>query len=70
LVYYLHRLPQQYTGGSLVLWEGNDSVTLEPKHNRAILFPSFVLHEVEKVSVSSERWEDARFSLNYWMGFL
>jgi SM-20-related protein len=69
IIYYLQRLPQRFAGGSLILWEGNDSVKIEPKHNRAVVFPSFTLHEVESVSVSSEKWEDARFSLNYWIGF-
>lgn len=69
LIYYVQMLPQKFTGGSLVLWEGDDNVTFEPKHNRALVFPSFMLHEVQKVNVSSDRWEEARFSLNYWMGF-
>jgi Rps23 Pro-64 3,4-dihydroxylase Tpa1-like proline 4-hydroxylase len=42
---------------------------VEPKHNRAIVFPSFMFHEVEKVEMRSDNWDDGRFSLNYWMGF-
>jgi Rps23 Pro-64 3,4-dihydroxylase Tpa1-like proline 4-hydroxylase len=69
LVYYVNRLPEQFTGGSLILLEDDESLRLEPKHNRAVVFPSFTFHEVEPVSMSSEEWDSGRFSLNYWMGF-
>jgi hypothetical protein len=69
LVYYVNRTPEKFTGGSLILWEGDESLRVEPRHNRAVLFPSFTFHEVEGVRMNSENWEDGRFSLNYWMGF-
>jgi SM-20-related protein len=69
LVYYVNRTPEQFTGGSLTLWEDGESVKVDPTHNRAVLFPSFMFHEVESVRMNSEKWEDGRFSLNYWMGF-
>jgi SM-20-related protein len=69
LIYYVNRVPQQFTGGSLILWQGTESLRVGPKHNRAVIFPSFTFHEVENVRMRSERWEDGRFSLNYWMGF-
>jgi hypothetical protein len=69
LVYYVNRTPEQFTGGSLTLWDSGDNVRVEPKHNRAVLFPSFTLHEVENVRLNNDNWEDGRFSLNYWMGF-
>jgi hypothetical protein len=69
MVYYVNGIPERFTGGSLTLWQGDDSVKVEPKHNRAVVFPSFTVHEVEKVDMSSDKWEDGRFSINYWMGF-
>jgi Rps23 Pro-64 3,4-dihydroxylase Tpa1-like proline 4-hydroxylase len=69
LVYYVNKVPEPFTGGSLTLWKDSQSMTIEPKHNRAVIFPSFTLHEVERVRLDSEKWEDGRFSLNYWMGF-
>jgi Rps23 Pro-64 3,4-dihydroxylase Tpa1-like proline 4-hydroxylase len=69
IVYYLCKEPKQFTGGSLILWEGSNTLSIEPRFNRAVLFPCFVLHEVEKVTMKSEVWEDARFSLNFWIGF-
>jgi hypothetical protein len=69
LVYYVHREPAAFTGGALTLIEAGERVTVQPKHNRAVIFPSITFHEVEPVSMESEKFEDGRFSLNYWMGF-
>jgi hypothetical protein len=50
LVYYANRVPEPFTGGSLMLWKGDQSVRIEPIINTIapLLFPSFTLHEVEK----------------------
>jgi hypothetical protein len=69
LVYYINKVPEQFTSGSLILWHGDESVRVEPKHNRAVVFPSFTFHEVENVRMRSENWDGGRFSVNYWMGF-
>lgn len=69
LVYYVNQMPEEFTGGTLVLWDKKESARLEPKHNRAVVFPSFLFHEVEKVDMATREWEQGRFSLNYWMGF-
>jgi hypothetical protein len=69
LVYYVNRVPERFTGGALTLWKVDQSVKIEPKYNRAVIFPSFTLHEVENTRLNSDKWEDGRFSLNYWIGF-
>lgn len=69
LVYYVNRTPEQFSGGCLTLSNGEERLPIEPKHNRAIVFPSFMFHEVEPIKMNSDRWEDGRFSLNYWIGF-
>jgi SM-20-related protein len=69
LVYYINRVPEPFTGGSLTFWHGNERLRIDPKHNRAVVFPSFTIHEVESVRLSSDQWEDGRFSINYWLGF-
>ena len=69
LVYYVNRVPERFSGGALVLWDKDDRVALQPRHNRAVIFPSFTFHEVERTRLASEAWEDARFSINYWLGF-
>jgi 2OG-Fe(II) oxygenase superfamily len=69
LVYYVNRVPQQFSGGSLRLWHDGENIQIEPKHNRAVVFPSFVFHEVDTVRSDDECWDQARFSVNYWLGF-
>ena len=69
LVYYVNKTPQGFKGGSLTLWKGAESLKIEPRHNRAVVFPSFMMHEVEPLTLDSDQWEDGRFSLNYWIGF-
>jgi len=69
MVYYVNRVPEQFTGGSLTFWHDEESMRIAPKHNRAIVFPSFTFHEVESVDMQSGKWEDGRFSINYWIGF-
>jgi len=69
LVYYVNATPAGFDGGELTLWEGAERMALQPRHNRAIVFPSFVSHEVAPVRMTGSRWEDGRFSVNYWLGF-
>ena len=70
LVYYMNREPEQFAGGGLRLYEKNKEFRVEPRHNRAVIFPSFVFHEVENVQLPEDApWDSGRFSLNLWMGF-
>jgi predicted 2-oxoglutarate/Fe(II)-dependent dioxygenase YbiX len=69
LIYYVNAVPEHFSGGELVIWKDKESLRIQPKHNRAIIFPSFSLHEVGLVRLSSQEWEHGRFSVNYWMGF-
>jgi Rps23 Pro-64 3,4-dihydroxylase Tpa1-like proline 4-hydroxylase len=69
LLYYVHRHDVKFSGGSLVLWQDGRPLPLSPKHNRAIVFPSAMLHEVEPVHMDGKDWECGRFSINYWLGF-
>jgi len=49
LVYYVNKTPQQFSGGNLVIWDEDETLKMEPRHNRAVVFPSFCFHEVESV---------------------
>lgn len=69
LVYYVNQVPEEFSGGELVLWHDQESVRVEPKHNRAVVFPSFVFHEVEQTKMAGDEWDQGRFSINYWIGF-
>lgn len=70
MCYYMNTEPCSFTGGNLVLIKDSQELTLEAKHNRAIVFPSFTVHKVTPVSIPKDQpWTDSRFSLNYWLGF-
>jgi SM-20-related protein len=69
IVYFIHRAPRSFSGGNLVIWNGDDSLRFTPEHNRAIVFPSFAMHEVEPTHMQSPEWNEGRFSINYWIGF-
>lgn len=71
-VYYFHHLPKRYSGGALLLYDGDradpakyftDRLTrLETLDNSVVFFPSGSYHEVERVVSPSGRLEDARFT--------
>jgi hypothetical protein len=72
-VYYFHREPKAFSGGTLRLYrfgagEGGeaDRVDVEPLQNSLLVFPSWATHEVRRVSVPSGRFEDRRFAVNTW----
>lgn len=69
-VYYLHRQPCRFSGGELVI----DPIlgkmpgeTVVPRHNRLVVFPSFLPHEVMPTRVPSREFADSRFSINCWL---
>jgi hypothetical protein len=71
-VYYFHRMPKRYSGGALLLYDGDvadpakffpESVTrLETVDNSLVLFPSSTYHEVDTVVSPSGLLADARFT--------
>jgi hypothetical protein len=67
-VYYFHRQPRAFSGGTLRLYPltGPGHVEVEPIHNSLVVFPSFVEHEVMPVSCPSGQFMDSRFALNCW----
>ena len=73
-VYYFHRRPKAFVGGSLRLYRWGDSDPanpanyrdLEPSDNRLVAFLSWSRHEVRPVSCPSGQFEDFRFALNCW----
>ena len=69
LVYYLHRAPRAFTGGELRIFPFGDSPPLlvEPRDNRLIAFPSFLLHEVRPIAVPDRDFANSRFSVSCWL---
>ena len=75
-VFYFHSEPKAFSGGQLRLYRfgtgrsPDDSpehhVDLEPLQNSLAVFPSWVRHEVRKVSCPSGSFRDYRFALNCW----
>ncbi|MFM5949878.1 MAG: 2OG-Fe(II) oxygenase [Novosphingobium sp.] len=68
-VYYLNREPVGFTGGDLVLHGigGAASTAIAPRHDRLAVFPSFLPHEVSRISCPSGRFADARLNVNCWL---
>lgn len=72
-VYYFHRWPKGFSGGDLRLYamapaaDGERRfVDLPPGPDTLILFPSWVPHEVKRVSCPSGAFLDSRFAINCW----
>jgi SM-20-related protein len=72
LVYYLHREPKPFRDGQLRIYglAGRSDECLaeiEPRSDRAVLFPSWFPHEVRPVRCDSEAFSDGRFAVNCWV---
>lgn len=67
-VYYFHQLPRRFQGGDLHIlpFDRSAPAVIEPRDNRLVAFPSFMLHEVTPVSVPSGEFADSRFSVSCW----
>lgn len=72
-VYYFHREPRRFSGGTLRLYRLGDKhavgdyVEFEPLQNSLVVFPSWVQHEVRPVSCPDCDFEDYRFAVNAWL---
>ena len=76
-VYYLHREPRGFSGGELRLYDGIEEngkrraagtfTTVEPRHNRMVVFPSGEFHEVMPVRCPSGDFADYRFAVTTWL---
>jgi len=67
-VYYLHRRPRAFEGGTLVIYsEGGRAFPVESVHNSIVFFPSSLVHEVLPVRCPTHRFEDSRFAINVWV---
>ena len=72
-VYYLHREPRRFSGGDLHIYplglprDDTAGVTIAPYHNRLVVFPAFVPHEVRDIACPTGAFADSRFSINCWL---
>ena len=53
--------PSSYEGGELVLYVGEEGITVPKEQGKLIAFPSFTLHEVKPVT------KGERYSLVAWI---
>ena len=66
-LYYLHRQPRPFTGGDLLLHDGEVASTftrIEPLDNSIVLFPSRCVHEVTLVECDPGDFGAGRFTVN------
>tara|TARA_R110001599_G_scaffold2969_4_gene16687 strand:- start:13 stop:630 length:618 start_codon:yes stop_codon:yes gene_type:complete len=69
-VYYFHAAPKRFSGGELVIHSlrpGHPFDTIEPVHNRLVVFPSYIPHEVRPISCADDGFSSRRFSINLWL---
>jgi len=76
-VYYFNRQPKAFSGGELRVYDdvlrngklarGETFQTIEPVHNRLVLFWARTMHEVMPVPMPSGEFGDARFTVNGWV---
>ena len=75
LVYYLFRQPRKFTGGELRLFSTPgiaattqpEFVDVIPENDCAVIFSSWVPHEVRPIQCTSQAFGDARFAINCWV---
>ncbi|MEJ8856787.1 2OG-Fe(II) oxygenase [Variovorax robiniae] len=73
MVLYFHKEPKAFEGGQLRLYGlgaqpgSSDYQEIEPRWDRAVIFPSWFPHEVLPVRCRSTSFEDGRFALNCWV---
>jgi SM-20-related protein len=72
-VYYFHRLPKVFSGGNLRVYShAEDSrkrsvfVEVPPANDTLVFFPSWLPHEVTRITSASRDTGDSRFSINCW----
>jgi Rps23 Pro-64 3,4-dihydroxylase Tpa1-like proline 4-hydroxylase len=76
-VYYFYRAPRRFSGGELRLRSRRAAgarlekacrpVTLSPRLDSIIFFPSLTEHEVLRVRVPSRAFADGRFTITGWI---
>lgn len=75
-IYYLHRNPRPFTGGTLNVFDSRkvsgkyeaapSFARIDPRDNRLVMFPSDRFHEVARMASPSAAFEDRRITVNGW----
>ena len=67
ICYYMNT--GKFEGGELSVFDKDKSIDIQPTNNRAVIFPSFVHHAVKPAKIDGSKFENGRFSINFWLGF-
>ena len=69
--YYFHSQPRRFSGGELLLHDGNGETAsftrIEPLHNSIVFFPASAAHQTTAVEDDLESFGDARFAISGWL---
>tara|TARA_Y100001947_G_C10239009_1_gene260847 strand:+ start:97 stop:777 length:681 start_codon:yes stop_codon:yes gene_type:complete len=63
---WFHRSPKAYSGGDITLTDTN--TTIECKHNRMLMFPSYYPHEVHPIKMENRKIGYGRYALINFCG--
>jgi Rps23 Pro-64 3,4-dihydroxylase Tpa1-like proline 4-hydroxylase len=68
---WFFKTPKSFSGGD-IYFEKDKNLFIECKNNRTIIFPSFLIHEVEKVKMNSDKIgkKFGRFCLSQFINFI
>ena len=62
--YYFHRQPRRFSGGELLLHDGDGDASaftrIEPLHNSIVFFPSSALHQIAPVEIDIDGFDEDR----------
>lgn len=71
--YYFHRQPRGFSGGDLLLYDGDGThgtqsfTRIEPQHNSIVFFPAACIHQVAPFERDVADFGDARFAVHGWL---
>ena len=68
--YYFHRQPCAFSGGDLLLYDGDGTqgfTRIEPQHNSIVFFPAACIHQVAPFERNVADFGDARFAVHGWV---
>jgi Rps23 Pro-64 3,4-dihydroxylase Tpa1-like proline 4-hydroxylase len=62
---WLYKEPRQFEGGDLILNDFNNEI-VEVKNNRLVFFPSYYIHQVEKIKMKTKDKFKGRYSISHF----
>lgn len=69
-IYYFHRQPKRFSGGDLLLYDGDGTgafTRIGSQHNSIVFFPAACIHQVAAFDSDAADFGDARFAVYGWL---